>query len=557
MLRIGTRGSALALAQARLVAGALAAIGRRHEIVTIETEGDRRAPDTAWGEGAFVKSIEQALLDGRADIAVHSAKDVPTDEDPALRICAYLPREDPRDALVVAAGAGTPAEMTIDDLAPGSVIGTDSPRRSGFLRARRADIDVRPLHGNVDTRLRRLDAGEVDALVLAVAGLLRLDRDERIAQRIPEELLPPAPGQGAIAIQVRAGDDELLEALAALDHALTRQAVEAERAFLRAAGGGCRAPIGALARVSDGTLRLLGGFATPDGRLAAIDEQSGAPADAEAIAERLATTLIQRRARQAGGPRVLVTRAADEARRLATLLAEHAIEGVVVPAIEIEMAGAGSQLDAEIARLGWYDWTVVTSANGARAARAAAARVGTELSMVQWAAVGEATARQLRLAGVREAWLPGIAGAEQLGAALPVEPGQRVLLLRGSLAGEQLPATLRGRGADVREVLAYRTVEAPPSSQALLAGALSGARPDAVILASPSAARGLLALAEALGRGVRADVLALPAICIGPTTTTAARELGLTILGRASEQAAEAVAQLTADLLTRRTEVPA
>ncbi|MDQ3937729.1 MAG: hydroxymethylbilane synthase, partial [Chloroflexota bacterium] len=183
-IRIGTRGSALALAQAQLVADAVAASGWRHELVIVETEGDRRAPDTAWGEGAFVKSIEQALLEGRADIAVHSAKDVPTDEQPSLAICAYLRREDPRDALVVA-GAGAVGGATLDSLPPASVVGTDSPRRTGFLRAHRPDLTVRPLHGNVDTRLRRLDAGEVDALVLAVAGLIRLGRQDRIGERIP------------------------------------------------------------------------------------------------------------------------------------------------------------------------------------------------------------------------------------------------------------------------------------------------------------------------------------------------------------------------------------
>src|SRR5687768_12000175 len=183
-VRIATRGSALALAQARLVADALAGEGVVAEMVLVETEGDRRAPDTAWGEGAFVKAIELALIEQRADIAVHSAKDLPTDEEPNLRIAAYLPRQDPGDALVVRDGA---VRATIDSLPAGSVVGTDSPRRTGFLRARRPDLDVRPLHGNVDTRLRRLDDGEVDALVLAVAGLLRLGREERISQRVPSE----------------------------------------------------------------------------------------------------------------------------------------------------------------------------------------------------------------------------------------------------------------------------------------------------------------------------------------------------------------------------------
>jgi hydroxymethylbilane synthase len=151
---IGSRGSTLALAQARLVHEALERDGNWGRIVIIETEGDRRAPDTAWGEGAFVAAIERALLAGRVDVAIHSAKDVPTAEDPRLRIAAYLPRADPRDALVVRADA---AARRLDDLPSGSRVGTDSPRRTGFLLARRPDLAVHPIHGNVDTRLGRLD----------------------------------------------------------------------------------------------------------------------------------------------------------------------------------------------------------------------------------------------------------------------------------------------------------------------------------------------------------------------------------------------------------------
>jgi hydroxymethylbilane synthase len=540
-IRIATRGSALALAQAGLVAEAVADHGRRHELVIVETEGDRRAPDTAWGEGAFVKSIERALLEGRADIAVHSAKDVPTDEDPALAICAYLRRADAHDALVVA-GATVGDGTTLSSLPAGSVIGTDSPRRSGFLRARRPDLVVRPLHGNVDTRLRRLDSGEVDALVVAAAGLVRLGRADRIAQRIPADVVPPAPGQGAIALQVRADDEQLLELGSRLDDRATRLAVEAERAFLRAAGGGCRAPIGALATISASEVRLLGGFATLDGAAAAIDEIRG-PADAvEALAQELAARLSARRAEQAHGPRVLLTRPREQNRRLAARLAEHGVRAIEVPAIDIEPAGAGSPLDEELGRLGSYAWAVVTSRNGARAVRDAAARLGSELSVVRWAAIGAATAAELRRAGIRTAWQPAVANSASIGAELPLTTGERVLLVRGSLADEALPALLRTRGADVHEVVAYETREAPPDSRPLLAAALSDGGIDAVTLASPSAVRGLLALA---GDERRAALLALPAICIGPTSASAARRAGFTVLATSAEQDADSLAELT------------
>ena len=213
-IAIGSRGSALALAQARLVSAALERLDRKTHVVIVETEGDRRAPDTAWGEGAFVAAIEHALLDGHVDIAVHSAKDVPIDQDQRLRIAAYLPRADPRDALVVRSDA---TERRLADLQPGTRVGTDSPRRAGFIRALRPDLVVHALHGNVDTRLRRLDDGETDAVVLACAGLDRLGLTERISERLAPDVVPPAPGQGAVAVQIRANDTRMLALVAAID----------------------------------------------------------------------------------------------------------------------------------------------------------------------------------------------------------------------------------------------------------------------------------------------------------------------------------------------------
>ncbi len=265
-LRLGTRGSTLARTQSGLVADLLRAAGAEVGIVEIVTAGDPRPPDTAWGEGAFVTAIERALLDGTVDVAVHSAKDVPIRPDGDLVIAAYPRRAEPGDALVLAPGQ---IASSLDDLAPGAVIGTDSPRRTGFLLAARPDLRIVPLHGNVDTRLARLDAGRVDALVLAVAGLERLGRSDRIAVRLDPEVVPPAPGQGALAVQVRGMDADARSVVAALDDPATRLAVTAERALLEATGGGCRAPIGALASVSQAAGRhdivLFAAVVEPDG----------------------------------------------------------------------------------------------------------------------------------------------------------------------------------------------------------------------------------------------------------------------------------------------------
>jgi hydroxymethylbilane synthase len=539
-VRIGTRGSALALAQADIVSRALQATGAATEAVAITTAGDRRAPDTAWGEGAFVRAIEEALLDGRVDVAVHSAKDVPTDEHPMLRIGAYLPRESALDALVLRAGA----LGTLDDLPPGTVVGTDSPRRRGFLLARRPDLDVRPLHGNVDTRLRRLDDGEVDALVLAVAGLARLGRADRISQLLPAEVVPPAPGQGAIAAQTRADDRATLAALSAIDDAPTRTAVEAERAYLEATGGGCRAPVGALATVVDDKLLMLAGFATLDGRVVGLEHGAAPVAEGAGLGRQLAERIVERRSRLPGAPRVLVTRPETEARRLAARLAELGLAPVVVPAIEIDVITPNQALDAAMGALAEYDWAVATSPNAARAV-AAAAPDPAVLGRVRWAAVGRTTARALAAAGVTDAWLPADSNAAALAAGLPVEAGQRVLWLRGSLADEELVDTLVERGATVTPLTVYRTVEAPEASRAKLGAALAEAPIEAVVLASPSAVRGVLELA-----GPEANrILGLPAVCVGPSTARAAREAGFAVVAEAESQDVSALAELTATQL--------
>lgn len=559
-IRLGTRGSALALAQARLVESALGAVRVEGiEIVTIETAGDRRRPDTAWGEGAFVAEIERALLDGRVDAAVHSAKDVPTRETPGLVIAAYVRREDPRDALVVR--AGVPAR-TLSALPAGARVGTDSPRRTGFVLAHRPDLRVHPLHGNVETRLRRLDAGEADALILAVAGLARLGRTDRIGEVLEPSLVPPAPGQGAIAVQVRLDDPATPRAVAAIDHRETRLAVEAERAFLAASGGGCRAPIGALATVEDGDLIILGAYSRPDGSAVARDRVRGPAGDGPRLGAALAARLGERLPGIAseveatgseatpGGrrrlPKVVVTRAADGAVELMRHLRTAGIEPIAVPAIGVEPASPGGELDRLVRRIDAYDWVVVTSANGARSLLAAVERVGARLEGPHWAAVGSATAATLAERGVPVDHRPERASGRGLGAELPVEPGERVLLARGDLATSQLPDELRARGAIVEEAIAYRTVEAPPSSRSLLREALEDGPVQAVLFTSGSTVRGLVALADV---ETLPGIRSIPAICIGPETAAEARRAGFEVLAEAPVQDAAAFAATTAKAL--------
>jgi hydroxymethylbilane synthase len=542
-IAIGSRGSALALVQARLVHEALEREGHPSRVVIIETEGDRRPPDTAWGEGAFVAAIERALLDGTVDVAVHSAKDVPTDQDPRLRIAAYLPRADPRDALVRRTDA---TERRVADLPVGCRVGTDSPRRAGFLLGRRPDLLVHPLHGNVDTRLRRLDDGETDALVLACAGLDRLGLGERIAERLDPETVPPAPGQGAIAVQIRWNDDRLVAVTATIDDRQTRVAVEAERAFLDASGGGCRAPIGALATPDGEGIELLGGYAGPDGAWTRIARRRGPAGSGEELGRELAIELDHGPRGQLNAGRVLVTRAVDQAPELVSALREAGLEPISVPAIDIELEPAGGGLETAMAHLRSYRWVVTTSANGARAILEAAERTRTELGAVSWAAIGPATRRELEHRGIEVTFQPSQSSGIAMARGLPVDAGDRVLVVRGDLADDELATSLRARGADVDDVVAYRTHEAPEGSRLLLRQATARSAIDAVVFTSGSTVRGLVVL----GQAESIDVRSMPAVCIGPETADVARAAGFRILAVSPTRDAVALAATTARALS-------
>jgi len=296
-LRIATRGSPLALAQARETRDRLAA---EHDALlpdaavtteTYRTTGDRmQAGPLAeiGGKGLFTKEIEEALLDGRADIAVHSMKDVPTELPDGLIIAALLPREDVRDALIA-------RQVTaLDQLPSGARVGTASLRRKAQLLSHRPDLRVEPLRGNVQTRLDRVAAGEMDATLLAAAGLNRLGLANRISALLdPDEMLP-AVCQGAIGIECRADDTETRDLLAALDHPETARRVAAERAFLAALDGSCRTPIAGLAMLFGDTLHLRGLIVRPDGSETLTAERTAPASDAEQVGRDVGEELRRR-----------------------------------------------------------------------------------------------------------------------------------------------------------------------------------------------------------------------------------------------------------------------
>jgi len=283
-LRIGTRGSPLALAQARMVAARLAAAMQVEEtaieLVIIRTTGDAiqdRPLAEVGGKGLFTKEIEEALLSGRVDVAVHSSKDMPTFSQPGLMLAACLEREDPRDVFI------SHSAPSLALLPQGATLGTASLRRQAIAKRLRPDLNVVPLRGNVETRLRKLEAGEVDATMLALAGLRRLGLTQHATAVMSVDEFLPAVGQGAIGIEARENDTRTREALALIDHADTSTAVACERAFLAALDGSCKTPIAGHATIDGDTVQFRGLIARPDGAAAHDIAGTGHRGDAAAI----------------------------------------------------------------------------------------------------------------------------------------------------------------------------------------------------------------------------------------------------------------------------------
>ena len=292
-IRVGTRGSRLALIQTELT---LAVLRSAHpevdfEVITVTTQGDanQTAPLAGMGLGVFVKEIERRLETGEIDMAVHSLKDMPTVLPEGMTLGAVLERADPRDALVSHRGA------TLDAIPAGTKIGTSSPRRQAQIAARRPDLEIVPIRGNVDTRLRKAAGEECDATVIAVAGLDRMGMADVITEYLsPEEFVPP-PGQGAMAVEIRAGDPRTAEVVASADHAPTTAAVTAERSFLEALGGGCQVPVGAYAAGgADGELRLTVFMAALDGSTTYRVTVTGASSDPVGLAAEAWETLREK-----------------------------------------------------------------------------------------------------------------------------------------------------------------------------------------------------------------------------------------------------------------------
>ncbi|HZU41704.1 MAG TPA: hydroxymethylbilane synthase [Terriglobales bacterium] len=288
-LRIGSRGSQLALWQANHISALLREQGHTVELEIIKTTGDK-ITDVALAKvgtkGMFTKEIEEALAEGRVDLAVHSLKDLPTEVPPGFELSAITKRENPRDVFL------SRKYDSLKSLPQGARVGTSSLRRQAQIKAIRPDLEIYPLRGNVDTRLRKLEAGEFDAIILAAAGLYRLGRTESVREVIPADIMCPAAGQGALGIEIRAGDTVTGNDLKFLDDPASRLSTTCERALLNKLGGGCQVPIGAFAEVNGGVIELHAIVARPDGSQVLRESRQGS--DPQQLGEAVGDTLLRR-----------------------------------------------------------------------------------------------------------------------------------------------------------------------------------------------------------------------------------------------------------------------
>lgn len=532
-MRLGTRASTLAVTQSTWVAEQLRALGHEVEVVPIRTRGDReRGSLTALsGLGVFAAELRSALLRGEVDLAVHSLKDLPVEPVPGLVIAAVPPREAPHDALCARDG------LTLAELPPGALVGTGSPRRVAQLRRARPDLTYVDIRGNIDTRLARVREGDLDAVVLAAAGLRRLG----LAGRITEELsILPAPGQGALAVECREDDHDTRTALMALEDMRTRLAVTEERAVLEALGGGCAAPIAA---VGDGG-KLFAGVFSQDGTRAVTVQEPLTPGGGRWAASRLI---------DGGAAKVTQLGASRESRLaefhdVADLWPAEARRTVFLPreagALSRALEDQGLEVTAwpvqvrvvlEVNHLPDADWSIVTSARTVETLEELGLRLPGRI-----AAVGRATARALEQAGYQVDFVPEQASGDGIVAEFRVAPA-RVLIPGSKLSRPNLPEGLRGLGHEVTVVPVYTMVPTGHLPEELVASWQAGEF-GAVVVTSGSVAR---AIHERLGWPSATRVLA-----IGQPTLQVLNELGVAASAATSPDA-EVVARATAELIRK------
>jgi len=539
-LRLATRGSALAWTQSGLVADALRALGHEVELVRITTHGDVSDAPLAslGGAGVFVGAVRAAVSAGDADLAVHSFKDLPTAPAEGLVLAAVPAREDVADALCARDG------LALDQLPAGARVGTGSPRRAAQLLARRSDLEVLAIRGNVETRLRRAGT-DLDAVVLAAAGLNRLGLGGAITERLSPDAFLPAPAQGALAVECRSdAPAQLRAALASLDHTPTRLAALAEREVLARLEAGCAAPVAAYATVGDGRLRLTASVVALDGsrQVRASGEGAADEADALALGARVAAELLAAgaadladlgasRPTPLAGRRILVPERAPSGTREALVAA--GAEVTVAAFTGYEDLGTTAFAEALAER---WDWLVVTSPH--TPAVLAGADLADRLAGTRVAAVGAATAAALDASGIAVDLVAEPGGGAALVAAFPDGPG-RVLLPGAEAPSAEPSAGLAAKVWTVRSVPVYRTVALPLPEDVLA----RWPQFDALVVTAGSVARAAVDAAGVPGPAV---------VAIGDPSAAVARSLGLDVAAVAARPDASGLVDAVLTALTPR-----
>jgi hydroxymethylbilane synthase len=554
-IRIGTRGSALAIAQAQLVVDLLSAEGVETSLEIIASDGDRdkSTPLTALGgKGIFASSLQQALHEHRIDLAVHSAKDLPTVRPHGLTIGAVLNRDDPRDVQISRHG------VCLADLPANPRIGTSSRRRMAQVLHARPDALAVDLRGNIDSRVRKALETDLDGIVIAAAGLHRLGWHERITEYLDPVLFVPAPGQAALAVEVRSADERLNELVGRIDEPDVRLAIDVERAFLAELGAGCSLPVGAHARtLADGSIELFAMLADESALNPAWRHERLHRATAVEHARSLARELKGNSAGYSSGGSedlnasqpllgrtVLITRDVRENDPLAVEIRLRGGVPVISPALTIRTREPNAAEREVLCRFaaGQFNWVVFTSQNAVRSfsevldSLAIAAPPGTRV-----AAIGPTTAAIARDAGFQVDLEPADANGRSLGRALAttLDGPARLLHVCGSLARPDFAdVMLSSADVELTEFVAYETFPAIEHDPAV-SGRFTRQEIDAITLMSPSAVEGLCAQAGETW----AIACEVPAACVGDSTAAIAREMGLQRVLVATAQTASAVAE--------------
>lgn len=565
-LRLGTRGSRLALTQTNQTAEALRLVhpGLEVEVVVIQTTGDKiqDSPLSAiGGKGVFTKEIEEALLEGRIDVAVHSLKDVPTRQPAGLAIGAVTARLDPHDLLL----AREPVDITT--MPAGARLGTSSLRRRAQTARTNPSIQIDDLRGNVPTRIQKMINGQYDAVILAAAGVERLGERAPFMAPIPFDIMLPAPGQGAVGLQIREEDTTARRLLAAVHDEDSARCCAAERTLLEALGGGCQLPLGTIAKYEDGRIHLRGRVISLDGLRCAEGEAAGG--DPISVGRELAEKILSEGGREIldsleldggggfeqavlqaaemdkrplGGKVVLVTRDEDADGPLSMALRELGGAPLCLPLVRHAPAEDPAPLKKALADAGNYDWLILTSR---RAVDAVVAQLGAERPRARVACVGLSTADAARAAGFE----PEIAPREGTAVALADQlieagvRGARMLYPRSELARPALKEALKSAGAIVDDPIAYRTLRLRATGA--LETALRGRRPDAALFCSSSAV-------EALDEKVAPLFDGMVVGSIGPPTTESLQRLGINVSFESTERSFPGLAMDLAGYFAKR-----